>query len=67
MRESVISPAHGVGVFDRSGFVARKSLFRDAIWLLICAVETFYSSVLKTTLTTVLMVMMFDRARSSAV
>jgi hypothetical protein len=40
-RESVTSPCQGAGTFSRSGFVAAKSRFRTAIWLLICESETF--------------------------
>jgi hypothetical protein len=40
-RESVTSPRQGAGTFSRSGFLAAKSRFRTAIWLLICESETF--------------------------
>ena len=46
IRESVTSPFHAAGVCDRSVLVARKSLLSAAIWLLICFIAMFCSSVL---------------------
>ncbi len=52
IRESATSPANGAGTTPRSELVARKSWFRTAIWLSICACEMFCAAVFQTTCTT---------------